>query len=95
MEHLTYDPDGDLLLLLSSRSEDDQHTPPVDPSENIGDGSETVDLRGSAANSNNEDRPIDIHMLISSKHMTLASRVFKAMLSDSFSEGHALLLAFR
>jgi hypothetical protein len=90
MEHLIYDPDSDLVLLLSNRFEDDQQPPPNDISENIVDESETVLLRDSNINENKEDRATDIHMLVSSKHMKLASRVFKAMLSNNFSEGHAL-----
>ena len=56
------------------------------------DGSRTADLGSSVANDNDEDRPVDIYARFL-KHMMIASRVFKALLSDNFSEGHALRLS--
>ena len=76
MVDLIFDPDGEVLLHLSRSLEDDQHTPQVDPS--------------AIANDSNKDRRVETLMLVSSRHMMLASRVFKVMLSNTFSEGLAL-----
>jgi hypothetical protein len=99
MKHLTFDPDGDLLLLFSSRLED-QEIAEVDPSERMSDQSATKEhqlvipegsIRSNTVADRNDDVcPLDIRMLVSSKHMMLASRVFKVMLSNTFSEGRTL-----
>ncbi|PMD57216.1 uncharacterized protein K444DRAFT_632349 [Hyaloscypha bicolor E] len=123
VEFYTFDPDGDLLLILSrppddaesedgAGEEDTNNTPAGSPTdERIGeDAAESADTHpdtGASANSAgspslevdptpDEDEPdrepaIVVHMLVSSKHMMLASPVFKAMLQHSrFKEGQKL-----
>jgi len=122
-EFHTFDPDGDLLLILSrppddaesedgTGEEDTSNTPAGSPTnEGIGeDAAESADTHpdtGASANSAgspspeadttpDEDEPdrepaVVVHMLVSSKHMMLASPVFKAMLQHSrFKEGQEL-----
>jgi hypothetical protein len=122
-EFHTFDPDGDLLLILSrppddaesedeTGEEDTSSTPAGSPTnEGIGeDAAESADTHpdtGAPANSAgspslevdptpDEDEPdreaaIVVHMLVSSKHMMLASPVFRAMLQHSrFKEGQEL-----
>jgi hypothetical protein len=113
-EYHTFDPDGDLLIILSRPPPDDAER----RTEISGDGgtntpaeSETQGVNGDAApestaqtEANGEDdvtgtsadfadadeaesegkQPdIAVHMLVSSKHMMLASPVFRAMLQHS------------
>jgi hypothetical protein len=86
MQLLTFDPEGDLLLLLSRIS--DAEIP--DTYENQ-DDENTEDDRdtGKALKPTEELYPAEeIRMRVSSKHMKLASAVFKAMLrEDNFKEG--------
>jgi BTB/POZ domain len=99
MKNITFDPDGDLRLLLRNPVQDAAETSEVGPDENV---SEELgnDLSGlvipeESLNSNDvalkddEDCSDVVEMLVSSKHMMLASKVFKAMLSN-FSEGYTL-----
>jgi hypothetical protein len=74
----TFDEDGDVLLLLSGR-------PPQEAQNRARDT--TVVTKPVI-----EKEPcIDIHLLVSSKHLMLASPVFKAMLKNgNFKEGQAL-----
>jgi hypothetical protein len=99
MELMTFDPDGDLLLLFPRRPED-REAAEVDPSECISNQSATEERRlvilkapprsDTVAAHKTDVCPVDIRMLVSSRHMMLASRVFKVMLSNTFSEGLAL-----
>ena len=83
----TFDPDGDLVLILSK--------PPT-----ITDATSQKSAKGAAVPSSNKRKratstqivpvaePEKIHMTVSSKHMMLASPVFKAMLQPGrFREG--------
>jgi len=69
MEDRTFDPNGDITLIMRSHLEDDQ-TPE----------------RTTTTESVIESTP----MLVSSKHLILASLVFGAMLQDRFNEGQTL-----
>lgn len=96
----TFDPDGDLLLIFERPSDAQDEM-------KGNDGSETVDVdrrklqgnsdakafdRGRAANIEEWNLPAtEVHTLVSSKHMKLASPVFRAMLDPSnFAEGKKL-----
>lgn len=84
---VTYDPDGDLVLVLTRELE-------------LEDAKEEADAAKLTKSSSNEalmekltaSEPVeDVHMLVSSKHMTLASSVFRAMLQrNHFKEGREL-----
>jgi len=72
---------------------------PVDTLDGLPDnqdpGPETVSTPESKPDDTNENEPkkpdIEVHMLVSSKHLILASPVFKAMLKgDTFKEGRTL-----
>ncbi|KAI9641996.1 hypothetical protein NHQ30_009866 [Ciborinia camelliae] len=86
-----YDPDGDLVLVLTREPEwedtndgADSGAPAESPSK------EDYSENDFAANKPG-DTSEDVHMLVSSKHMSLASPVFKAMLQRSnFKEGREL-----
>lgn len=84
----TFDPDGDLLLILSASSE--KTALPPQPEDTTSDAADTKDetspVPPEAPQTNNET----VHLLVSSKHMSLASPVFKVMLGENFREGQAL-----
>jgi hypothetical protein len=108
VELLTFDPDGDLLLILTDSLDFE------DPTESRGKDDRTIDRTAtenfqeqlaSMRLSGVESSPIEpsppdlegpksqreIHMLVSSKHLMLASPVFRAMFQCSnFQEGDAL-----
>jgi BTB/POZ domain len=109
VELLSFDPDGDLLLVLADNFENDDTT----TSEGLDGGAieqtatqlSLPDMFTSTTLSRldgdyNESPPLElelpksqkeIHMLVSSKHLMLASPVFKAMLQHSnFKEGDTL-----
>lgn len=126
VESLTFDPDGDLLLLFScladpTLTESEESSDLVDAQVvetnevNVPDGNanaaaesqeETADTPREIAASIDKDTPaevkdgkevrarepdIEVHMLVSAKHMMLASPVFRAMLRlDNFKEGKTL-----
>lgn len=83
---VAYDPDGDVVLLLTRVIE-------------LGDSAKTkAESRDCSEESNSTDEPSasseDVHMLVSSKHLCLASPVFKAMLQhNNFKEGRELASA--
>ncbi|KAF7920654.1 hypothetical protein BELL_0335g00090 [Botrytis elliptica] len=89
---VTYDPDGDLVLLLTRVVELGE----TNEGENLGDSAKTkAESRDYSEENDSTDEPSanseDVHMLVSSKHMCLASPVFKAMLQHSnFKEGREL-----
>ncbi|KAM3075120.1 hypothetical protein ACMFMG_007422 [Clarireedia jacksonii] len=84
MQFLTFDPEGDLLLVLAQVSDAD-----VTKEDKFQDNEIAGDDTGKALNSTHELYPTEeIRMLVSSKHMKLASPVFKAMLrKGNFKEG--------
>ena len=73
MEDRTFDPNGDIALIMRSHLEDDQTSEPTTTTE-----------------SGTESTPMYVRMLVSSRHLILASSVFGAMLQDSFNEGQIL-----
>ncbi|TGO58805.1 hypothetical protein BCON_0051g00450 [Botryotinia convoluta] len=92
---VTYDPDGDLVLLLTRVVE----LGDTNEGENLGDSAKTkAESRNYLEENDSTDEPSasseDVHMLVSSKHMCLASPVFKAMLQhNNFKEGRELASA--
>lgn len=81
-ETITFDPDGDLVLILTAFEE--QHIISAETN------SLTVLATGST-NSPKEKPSKELRMLVSSKIMTLVSPVFKAMLRhQTFKEGYDL-----
>lgn len=108
VELLTFDPDGDLLLLLTDSLEVEEPTESSDKEdttiERTADENflehftatrlspverSPTDMRPAEVEPTKSQR--EIHMLVSSKHLMLASPVFKAMLQHStFKEGDTL-----
>ncbi|RDW58019.1 hypothetical protein BP6252_13430 [Coleophoma cylindrospora] len=101
-----FDPDGDLVLVLSKRFREDEQTKSTPTTPGEADAPPPAD---SHARTNSlfdelssslilnvlelgkEASPLtDVGMLVSSKHMMLASPVFKAMLRPNFREGETL-----
>ncbi|QSZ33612.1 hypothetical protein DSL72_005180 [Monilinia vaccinii-corymbosi] len=70
------DPDGDVMLVLDASETLAHH--------HRGEKDKSVDSESTSISSTNEKK---IHILVSSKHMSLASPVFKAMLQGGFQEG--------
>jgi hypothetical protein len=105
---LTFDPDGDLLLLLTDSLEIEDSARNSGKGERTNERLATQTLQEQLASTslpNTESSPVEppspeveapkphreIHMLVSSKHLMLASPVFKAMLQHSnFREGDTL-----
>lgn len=90
--HFTFDPEGDLLLRLQYPTEgediqNDSEAPFLTSSESTPTSPPTV---------SNSDHPSSAragrvaHMLVSSRHLILASPVFKAMFRSGFRESHLL-----
>ncbi|CAD6444518.1 9e92c67b-038d-4675-a036-19ccf4c8f26d [Sclerotinia trifoliorum] len=92
---VTYDPDGDLVLVLTQETELED----TDEGENSEESTEPEPGPRDYLEKNvltNEATAVreDVHMLVSSKHMSLASPVFKAMLqANHFKEGRELASA--
>lgn len=90
---VTYDPDGDLVLVLSK----DAAWEDTDEEENSKESTEPEPRDSLEKNVLTDEATAareDVHMLVSSKHMSLASPVFKAMLQAShFKEGRELAFA--
>ncbi|KAJ8067206.1 hypothetical protein OCU04_004571 [Sclerotinia nivalis] len=79
-EKLIFDSKGDVLLIFSRRPEDKDE------------GKDALGKPASLKRKAPNDAPETVTMLVSSKHMTLASPVFEAMLSGGrFKEGVELL----
>ena len=100
-EYHATDPDGDVVLILSAR----QSNAPKPPSLELKSGTGSDDkstISTSAASDSNESQPMThaSHIIppgerivrVSSKHLILASSVFKAMLGNGFREGAHLSL---
>ncbi|KAJ8067205.1 hypothetical protein OCU04_004570 [Sclerotinia nivalis] len=89
---VTYDPDGDLVLVLTQEAELED----TDEGETSGESREPEPEPRDYLEKNvltNEATAVreEVHMLVSSKHMSLASPVFKAMLQgNNFKEGREL-----
>lgn len=87
------DPDGDLVLVLKKIPEDpdevDEHTSSED--EKDSDEHPPMDKKATATPGNKvpEQEPdlIEVRIRVSSKHLTLASSFFKALLQRPFKEG--------
>ena len=106
IEFHEFDRDGDLLLLLKTPSINDDGEVPSGPlTSHSAEGvimtppmDETTDSDAESSTSHEQSRqlsgretPCNIHMLLSSKVLMLASPVFKAMLgNDAFQEGREL-----
>ncbi|OCK89655.1 uncharacterized protein K441DRAFT_734709 [Cenococcum geophilum 1.58] len=73
MEDRTFDPNGDITLIMRSHLEDDQTSERTTTTESV-----------------IESTPMHVRMLVSSKHLVLASSVFGAMLQGRFNEGQTL-----
>ncbi|KAF7908519.1 uncharacterized protein EAF01_004274 [Botrytis porri] len=90
-----YDPDGDLVLLLTRVI----GLGDTNEGKNLGDSAKTkAGAQDYSVENESMDEPSasreDVHMLVSSKHMCLASPVFKAMLQhNNFKEGRELASA--
>jgi BTB/POZ domain len=108
VELLTFDPDGDLLLVLSDSILEESSTD-ITATEttieqtvtqlsipDIFDSTLLSNIEGDSNEESSRDSELqrgqnEIHMLVSSKHLMLASPVFKAMLQHSnFKEGDML-----
>jgi hypothetical protein len=102
MELQTFDPEGDLILILIQQSEEEDTRPEGDTDDTLGSSDEispilTDDFASSntlvqypTCNPKSEPEK-EIRMLVSSRHLMLASPVFKAMLQHSnFKEGQEL-----
>lgn len=76
-ETQTFDPHGDVVLVLNRHQEASPIAPTTLTREGIASGSDGL-------------RPISVNMLVSSKHMILASSVFAAMLKVDYKEGSTL-----
>ncbi|PQE15496.1 BTB POZ domain-containing protein [Rutstroemia sp. NJR-2017a WRK4] len=84
---ITLDPDGDLILQLDVVKEVKDAKGDSKDASVSGEGSTTSTSETSKANSDTVDK---VHMIVSSKHMCLASPVFKAMLQGRFKEADQL-----
>jgi hypothetical protein len=99
VEVYTCDPNGDLLLIMSRKeaqlmtvnhagqlAEDERHD--ISYGDVVADIAEdTDDLDGDDKDKlDSASPPMDCHVLVSSKHLILASPVFKAMLQGEFKE---------
>jgi hypothetical protein len=92
-ETQTFDPHGDVVLIL------DQY-PKVEPTSSstvaitntivTGSGGSSSAAEGAQDAGENENEPKHVNMLVSSKHMMLASPVFEAMLKNQYKEGRML-----
>ncbi|MCJ1399231.1 hypothetical protein MMC11_002433 [Xylographa trunciseda] len=78
------DPVGDLVLILSTASLVAYKTPVGD--KHIG----HVDITGSSTTCQDSCESLEVRFRVSSKHLTLASRVFNSMLKPGFLEGDKL-----
>jgi hypothetical protein len=102
MELQTFDPDGDLVLILCQHLGEQETQPDEDNEDTLGSSDEISPiLTDDFASSNTlvqyptcnlkSDPAKEIRMLVSSRHLMLASPVFKAMLQHSnFKEGEEL-----
>lgn len=102
MELQTFDPEGDLILILVQHSEDEDTHPDGENDDALGSSDEIIPILTDDFASSNTlvQYPIcdpksepekEIRMLVSSRHLMLASPVFKAMLQHSnFKEGDEL-----
>jgi hypothetical protein len=102
MELQTFDPEGDLILILIQHPEEEDIHPDGDNEDAVGSSDEISPiLTDDFASSNTlvqypicnpKSEPAkEIRMLVSSRHLMLASPVFKAMLQYSnFKEGEEL-----
>jgi hypothetical protein len=75
-----FDPNGDITLIMNSRPEHDRTS----------EGGGTPAESGAESTLVQENVGLDVRMLVSSRHLILASSVFEAMLQDRFKEGQAL-----
>lgn len=101
MELQTFDPEGDLILILIQHSEEEA-THPEDNDDTLASSDEISPILADDFASSNtlvqypicdpkSEREKEIRMLVSSRHLMLASPVFKAMLQHSnFKEGEEL-----
>jgi hypothetical protein len=76
-ETQTFDPHGDVILILNRHSEAGLTTPVTSAREGIASGSDELPST-------------PVNMLVSSKHMILASSVFATMLKVDYKEGSTL-----
>ncbi|KAF7854467.1 uncharacterized protein EAF02_011642 [Botrytis sinoallii] len=100
--NIIVDPDGDLVLLLDPnvpKSPKSDSFSSVDaeatnaPNDDISTESEMIRSLDGETSETSQDEPLPIysdHILVSSKHMSLASPVFKAMLQGGFREAITL-----
>ena len=73
-----FDPNGDITLIMNSRPEHDRTL----------EGGGTPAESGAESTLVQENVGLDVRMLVSSRHLILASSVFKAMLQDRFKVRH-------
>jgi hypothetical protein len=76
-ETQTFDPRGDVILILNRNPEAGPTTPATSTREGIASGSDELPST-------------PVNLLVSSKHMILASSVFAAMLKVDYKEGSTL-----
>ncbi|KAL2071691.1 hypothetical protein VTL71DRAFT_12926 [Oculimacula yallundae] len=82
VETITFDPDGDLIFHLQCPSAVDTANVSSTPTD------ESLEPLGSDCSADNPQT--EVKMLVSSRHMTLASPIFKSMLRGNFQEAQAL-----
>ena len=86
-ETLSFDEDGDLILILSKPATKRGESTNAPHTTNLSDGGKSIPQ----AEEENLAQDLEVRLLVSSKHMMVASPVFKAMLHQSkFKEGRKL-----
>ncbi len=82
-DHVDFDPNGDVVLILP-RKDDDRDESTEDPgSERMGRVDDPIHVEGGTCFNG-------VRMRVSSRHLILVSRVFGALLSGEFTEAHVL-----
>jgi hypothetical protein len=98
-ERLVFDPDGDLCLRLRYTEEKEKDTDTATPPAESASGSTPLNLftnlklapiRDGQSAEEEEDIVKEVEMLVSAKHLMLASPVFNAMFKHNFLEGDTL-----
>jgi hypothetical protein len=86
-QHMDFDPDGDVVLILKNEIECVR-----EPEEKVKDDNEDGGHTHPDADreSPSEAEAGEVYMRVSSKHLSLASRVFKSLLTGQFAESKSL-----
>src|SRR5277367_2723525 len=93
LETHTFDPNGDVVLMLNRHVK----IGPISPTSvtgtettAAGSGGSTTAIEAAQNAPDHKHKPTHVNMLVSSKHMILASSVFEAMLKNQYMEGRTL-----